>query len=226
MTPFELLSALFSIIIIDIILGGDNAVVIAMASRCLPEEQRKKAIIWGTVGAVAARAALTGVALFLLKVPLLHLVGGLFLIWIAVKLLTDRTEMDPEVKTGKSLFEAIKIIVVADLIMGVDNVIGVAGAAHGHFLLVVGGLAISVPIIVWGSSMILRLMVKFPAIIYIGAGVLTWTAGKMIAEDKIIHNLLRPYNNLYEIIIPAVITVIVILIGVKINSRPVEKAEM
>ncbi len=226
MSPFELFSALFAIIVIDIILGGDNAVVIAMASRCLPEEQRKKAILWGTVGAVAARASLTGIALFLLKIPYLQMVGGLFLVWIAVKLLTDRTEMDPNVKSGKSLFEAIKIIVAADLIMGVDNVIGVAGAAHGNFMLVVAGLAISVPIIVWGSTMILKLMVKFPAIIYIGAGILTWTAGKMITEDKMIHNLLKPYNNLYEIIIPAVITVIVTLIGMRINSKPVEKAEM
>lgn len=222
----ELVTALFSIIVIDIILGGDNAVVIAMASRSLPPEQRKKAIFWGTLGAVLARASLTGVALLLLEIPYLKLVGGLFLVWIAVKLLCDRRELEPGVKSGKSLFEAIKIIIVADLIMGIDNVIGVAGAAHGHFPLVVLGLAISVPIIVWGSTMILKLMVKFPAVIYIGAGVLAWTAGKMAAEDDLLHRLFRPYGNFHEIIIPLVTVAAVLLIGQRFNSRSAQKAEL
>lgn len=226
MSGLELVTALFSIVVIDIILGGDNAVVIAMASRSLPPEQRKKAILWGTLGAVMARASLTGVALLLLEIPYLKLVGGLFLVWIAIKLLCDQRELEPGVKSGKSLFEAIKIIIVADLIMGIDNVIGVAGAAHGHFPLVVLGLAISVPIIVWGSTMILKLMVKFPAIIYIGAGVLAWTAGKMAAEDDLLHRLFMPYGNLHEIIIPLVTVAAVLLTGQRFNRRAAKKAEM
>lgn len=226
MSGFEFFVALFSIVIIDIVLGGDNAIVIAMASRALPPEQRKKAILWGTIGAVAVRSALTGGALFLLRIPYLQLVGGLLLIWIAVKLLTQQKEDEKEIKSGKSLAEAIKIIIAADLIMGVDNIIAVAGAAHGNFYMVLAGLAISVPIIVWGSTFILKLMEKYPVIIYLGAGVLALTAGKMITADRTVYNVLTPRIPFHEVIIPLVVIMLVTLIGIRNNRKVVQKSEI
>ncbi|MCL6558462.1 MAG: TerC family protein [Firmicutes bacterium] len=215
----EFITALFSIIIIDIVLGGDNAIVIAMASRRLPAKQRKKAVILGTMGAVAVRSALTGAALFLLRIPYLLLAGGLLLIWIAVKLLHEQRDDEREIQAGSNMWEAIKIIVVADLIMGIDNVIGVAGAAHGDFLLLIAGLAISIPVIVWGSTFILSLMEKYPVIIFIGAAVLAWTAGKMITEDILAYKFLAPHIPFYETAIPLTVTALVILNGIKNNEK-------
>jgi len=207
--------AVISIIIIDIVLGGDNAIIIALASRALPSEQRKKAIIYGTLGAVVVRIALTGVALYLLKIPLLQFTGGVLLVWIAFKLLLE--EKNVECKEGKSLMDAVKIIVVADVVMGIDNVIAIAGAAHGSLLLVVLGLVISVPIIVWGSTVILKWLERFPVIVYIGAGVLAWTAGKMITADVIIYREVGQYIPYFDFAVPAVILLIVTGTGYYIN---------
>ncbi|RYD03948.1 hypothetical protein N752_17855 [Desulforamulus aquiferis] len=184
----QFLGALLTIIVIDIVLGGDNAIIIAMASKNLPVEQRKKAIIWGTFGAVAIRAALTVVALQLLKIPLLQFVGGLLLVWIALKLLKQDHQCDVNVKAGCTLREAIQTIIIADVVMGVDNVLAIAGAAHGSVTLVIMGLAISVPIIVWGSTLVLKLMDRYPIVTQIGAGVLAWTAGSMISMIELLTN--------------------------------------
>lgn len=178
----ETLTALAMIVLIDLVLAGDNAIVIGLAARNLPKEQQKKAIIWGTVGAVVIRAAATLAVVWLLKIPGLMLVGGLFLVWIAYKLLVDDKDHG-KVKAGASLMAAIRTIVIADAVMGIDNVLAVAGAAHGDFLLVVIGLLISVPIMVWGSTVVLKIMDRFPSAIYIGAGVLALTAGKMITGE-------------------------------------------
>ncbi|GLH63776.1 TerC family protein [Parageobacillus sp. G301] len=177
----EFLSALLSIVIIDLVLAGDNAIVIGLAARNLPKHQQKKAVIWGTVGAVVIRALATLFVVWLLKVPGLLLIGGILLVGIAYKLLVE--EKGHDVEAGGSLWEAIRTIIIADALMGLDNVLAVAGAAHGSFLLVILGLLISVPIMVWGSTLILKWIERFPIIITIGAGVLAWTASKMIVDE-------------------------------------------
>jgi len=175
-------SVLLTIVITDLVLAGDNAIVIGLAARNLPHKNQKKAIILGTVGAIVVRSILTLVVVWLLKVPGLLLLGGLLLIRIAYKLLVDEKDHD-NLKAGENLIGAIKTIIVADAVMGVDNVLAVAGAAHGSFFMVVLGLLISVPIVVWGSTIILKWIECFPVIIYIGSGVLAWTSSKMIAEE-------------------------------------------
>lgn len=183
----EFLSALLAIIVIDLVLAGDNAIVIGLAARRLPKDQQKKVIIWGTVGAIGIRALATLVVVWLLKIPGLLLVGGILLLWIAYKLLTD--EKGHDVKEGNNFWEAIRTIIIADALMGLDNVLAVAGAAHGSFLLVILGLIVSIPIVVWGSTLILKFVERFPIIITLGAAVLAWTASKMIVEEP----FLEPY---------------------------------
>lgn len=178
----EFWTALLSIVIIDLLLAGDNAIVIGLAARNLPKHQQKKAVVWGTVGAVVIRALATIFVVWLLKIPGLLLVGGVLLVWIAYKLLVEGKGHD-DVEAGGSLWEAIRTIIIADALMGLDNVLAVAGAAHGSFLLVILGLLISVPIMVWGSTLILKWIERFPIIITIGAGVLAWTAAKMIVDE-------------------------------------------
>lgn len=182
-------SALLAIILIDLVLAGDNAIVIALAARSLPTHLQKKAIIWGTVGAIVVRSAMTVGVVWLLKVPGLMLVGGLALVWIAYKLIADDGGDEHSGPVASTFWGAMKTIVIADAIMGVDNVLGVAGAAHGSFDLVVIGLLISIPIVVFGSTLVLKLVERFPAIMYVGAAVLAFTAGKMVVNEK----LLAPY---------------------------------
>ena len=180
-------SALLAIILIDLVLAGDNAIVIALAARNLPKHLQSKAIIWGTVGAIVVRTMMTLVVVWLLKIPGLILVGGLGLLWIAYKLIADQGDGDDEHGPAATTFwGAMKTIVVADALMGIDNVLGVAGAAHGAMDLVVLGLLISVPIVVFGSTMVLKLVDRFPAIIYVGAAVLAWTAASMITNEPIL----------------------------------------
>ena len=183
----EFLSALLAIIVIDLVLAGDNAIVIALAARNLPRQLQRRAIIWGSLGAVVVRSSLTVAVLWLLGVPGLMLAGGLLLVWIAYKLLagSDNGGGDHEVAPAKSFWAAMRTIVVADAVMGLDNVLAVAGAAHGSVLLVVTGLLISIPIVVWGSTLILHWLERFPALLYIGGAVLAWTAAKMIADEPL-----------------------------------------
>ena len=182
--------ALGSIILLDILLGGDNAVVIAMAANKLPANLRRKAILIGTGGAVVIRLVMTLIAVWLLTIPFLQALGGLILLPIAVKLLVP-AEQEENVTASDSLMGAIKTIIIADAAMGVDNVLAIAGASHGSFLLVACGFLISIPIIVGGSTIIGKLMDRFPVILYAGAGLLGWTAGSMIGHDKILGTLLQ-----------------------------------
>ena len=175
-------SALLAIILIDLVLAGDNAIVIALAARNLPAPLQKKAIIWGTVGAITVRSAMTLVVVWLLKIPGLMLVGGLGLLWIAYKLLADQGGESHDGPVVSTFWGAMKTIVVADALMGIDNVLGVAGAAHGAMDLVVIGLLVSVPIVVLGSQVVLKLVERFPSIIHLGAAVLAFTAAKMIVN--------------------------------------------
>lgn len=176
-------SALLAIILIDLVLAGDNAIVIALAARNLPEHLKKKAIIWGTVGAIAVRSAMTVGVVWLLKIPGLMLIGGLGLVWIAYQLLADQGEEAHDGPAASTFMGAMKTIIVADALMGVDNVLGVAGAAHGAFDLVVIGLLVSVPIVVFGSTVVLKLVERFPIIIQLGSAVLAFTAAKMIVSE-------------------------------------------
>ncbi|MBM7554024.1 TerC family protein [Thalassobacillus pellis] len=213
---WELFQSIFIIIGIDIILGGDNAIVIALASRKLPESQRNKAIFFGTGLAIVVRVLLTAIALYLLHIPFLKFVGGLLLIYIAVKLLTENDE-DPNIKAGDSLISAVKTIVFADIVMGFDNVLAIAGASHDNLLLVVTGLLVSVPIIVWGSKIILSLMEKFPTLVYIGAGILAYTASEMILEEK----RLQPFFQQMEgitFLLPFLIILLVLAWGHRSNQ--------
>jgi YjbE family integral membrane protein len=179
-------SALLAIILIDLILAGDNAIVIALAARNLPSHLQKKAIVWGTVGAIAVRSVMTVGVVWLLKIPGLMLVGGLGLLWIAYKLLADQGDKEHTGLVANTFWGAMKTIIVADALMGVDNVLGVAGAAHGSFDLVIIGLLVSVPIVVFGSTMVLKLVERFPVIIKLGAAVLAFTAISMIAKEPFI----------------------------------------
>lgn len=187
--------AVGQIIMIDILLGGDNAIVIALACRNLPPELRTKGIIWGTVGAIALRVVLIFFALTLLSIPYLKLVGAVLLIWIGIKLLVPEDDDHGKITASDKLMTAIKTIIVADLVMSVDNVIGISAAAQGvghegHQLsLVIFGLLVSVPIIVWGSSVVLKIMDRFPLVITFGGMLLGWIAGTLAVTDPV----LAPY---------------------------------
>lgn len=182
--------AVLQIIAIDILLGGDNAVVIALACRKLPEDQRRRGIMWGVAGAIALRVVLIFFALQLLALPYLKVVGALLLLWIGVKLLQpEDDDAHGNVEGSANLLGAIKTIIVADAVMSLDNVIAVAGAARGHLGMVVFGIVISIPIIVWGSQFVLKLMDRFPVVITLGAALLGWIAGDMIMSDVAV----KPY---------------------------------
>ncbi len=176
-------SALLAIVLIDLVLAGDNAIVIALAARNLPAHLKSKAIVWGTVGAIVVRSLMTLGVVWLLKIPGLMLIGGLGLVWIAYQLLVDHDSAEHHDPAANTFWGAMKTIIVADALMGIDNVLGVAGAAHGAFDLVIIGLLISVPIVVFGSSMVLKLVGRFPWIIQLGAAVLAFTAAKMIVAE-------------------------------------------
>ncbi|HEX7888514.1 MAG TPA: TerC family protein [Ramlibacter sp.] len=186
-------SALLAIILIDLVLAGDNAIVIALAARSLPPEHRNKAIVWGTVGAIVVRSVMTLGVVWLLKVPGLMLVGGLGLLWIAYKLISQDEGGDDHGPMATTFWGAMKTIIVADALMGVDNVLGVAGAAHGSMDLVVIGLLVSVPIVVFGSKIVLRLVERFPIIIQAGAAVLAFTAAKMIIGEPLLDPVFDPH---------------------------------
>lgn len=178
--------AVLQIIIIDILLGGDNAVVIALACRSLPEEQRKKGIFWGVFGAVGLRVVLTIFAVTLLAIPYLKIIGGLLLFWIGIKLILPQDDGEHEIDASTSLAGAIKTIIVADFVMSLDNVIAVAAAAKDSWLLIIFGLVVSVPIIVWCSQLVLKLMERFPIIITLGGALLGYIAGDMMLRDPAI----------------------------------------
>lgn len=181
----DVISGLMAIVLLDLVLAGDNAIVIALAARRLPGRLQRRAVFWGTFGAIAVRVVLTSVVVYLLKLPGLMLVGGLVLLPIAWKLLAHDGD-DPEISAADSFWSALRTIIVADALMGMDNVLAIAGASRGHLGLVVAGLLISVPLVVWGSTLILRMIVRFPIIVYVGAAAIAWTAGRMIGHDPVL----------------------------------------
>lgn len=179
-------SALLAIVLIDLVLAGDNAIVIALAARTLPPALRRRAIVWGTVGAILVRAAMTIGVVWLLKIPGLMLLGGIGLVWIAYRLLAEQESGTAHGAVPTTFWGAMKTIIVADALMGIDNVLGVAGAAHGSFDLVAIGLLVSVPIVVFGSSLVLKLVERFPVVIQLGAAVLAFTAARMIVGEPLL----------------------------------------
>jgi YjbE family integral membrane protein len=202
-----------AIVLLDLTLAGDNALVIALAVRNLPRRQQWQGRLWGTFGAVALRVLFIGIITFILRIPLLQAVGGLVLCWIGVKLLTQQVETH-DVRHGGTLFEAIWIIIVADVIMSLDNVLAVAAAAHGDMLLVIFGVGLSIPIVIWGSGILARLMGRFPWIVTLGAGVLGWVSGEMILKDRVVRaSLGESVVDAFEWVLPVVLGIGVIVVG-------------
>ena len=206
-TP-EFWLALLQIIVINIVLSGDNAVVIALASRSLPPAQQKKAILFGSIGAIVLRIVLTFFAVYLLSLPYLKFAGAALLLWIGMSLLKG-DDGDADLEGHSNLGAAIKTIIVADLVMSLDNVIGVAAAAKGNLLLLVVGLAVSIPLIIYGSTLILKLMNRFPVIITIGAALLGWVAGEMAFSDPSIGAWAENHHNLH--LIPPVLCALLVV---------------
>jgi len=223
MDPASFLSALLAIVVIDLVLAGDNAIVIALAARSLPPALQKRAIVWGAIGAIGVRSLMTVIVVWLLHIPGLLLGGGLALLWIAYRLLVPGADgKDKHGAAPATFWGAMRTIVIADAVMGLDNVLAVAGAAHGSYLLVVAGLAISVPIVVWGSTVVLKVVDRFPGAVYLGAGVLVWTAAKMIGAEP----LLKPWLDatpllgaLLYLAIPAVLGVAFVKNQRRLQSR-------
>ena len=204
---YEFLAALGAIVIIDLVLAGDNAIVIALAVRNVPKHLQRSAIMWGTVGAIGVRASLTMVVVWLLRVPGLMAVGGALLVWIAYRLLSpsgaghDAARAD----AAHGFWGALRTIIVADALMGLDNVLAVAGAAHGSFLLVLLGLLVSIPIVIWGSTLMLRFVERFPVFVYLGAGVLAVTAVRMVTGEPILQDALADDRWIVPLLYPAVV---------------------
>jgi len=220
----EFLALLGSVILINIVLSGDNAVVIALASRNLPPEQQKKAIFWGSFGAIAMRVILTLIAVSLLKIPFIQLIGGLLLIWIAIKLLMEEKGDGHCDLDADCLMAAIKTIIFADLVMSIDNVIAVAGATRGNIPLLIFSLVISIPLIMWGSNLIMRLMERYPIIVTLGAALLGYTAGEMILADVYVAGRLHNGLQFLHTAIPAITTLGVVAVGWMLKKKQHDKA--
>lgn len=184
------LAALAQIMLVNIVLSGDNAVVIALAARNLPAEHQKKAILWGSGGAIVMRVGLTVIAVELLKIPFLQAIGGVLLVWIAIQLLVEEEEEEGSHHAHADLFGAVKTILIADVVMSLDNTLAIAGVAKGNWTLLITGLALSIPLIVVGSTVIMKIMDRFPVVVYVGAALIAWTAGEMIDSDKAIQPFL------------------------------------
>jgi YjbE family integral membrane protein len=216
----DFLLGIGKIVLIDLALAGDNALVIALAVRTLSPRQQFQGRIWGTVGAVALRLAFIFIVTYLLAVPLLQVVGGLLLVWIALKLvLQSDTHEGDKVKQGTTLLGAIWVILVADVIMSLDNVIGVAAAAEGDMRLVVFGIALSIPIVVWGSGVLARLMNRYPWIILVAGGILGEVAGKMMLHDQFIINRFGDSPDAVEFALRIGLAIAIMLVGWLVSRR-------
>lgn len=212
--------AVVQIIAIDIVLGGDNAVVIALACRHLPEKQRNLGIFWGVFGAIALRVVLIFFALSLLTIPYLKIIGACLLIWIGIKLLQPEPVGDGhDVAASTTLLGAIKTIIVADAVMSFDNVIAIAGAAKDSMGLVIFGLAFSVPIIVWGSKLVMKLMDRYPITIVIGAALLGWIAGDMMVTDEVTRDWVIHNATYLQWLVPILAVLVVVITGKRLAAR-------
>jgi YjbE family integral membrane protein len=214
----DFMVGLLKIIWINILLSGDNAVVIALAARGLPPHQQKQAIMFGSGAAVALRIGLTIVAAWLLELQGLQVIGGILLLWIGAQLLADEEESDEDAKEHANMMSAVRTILIADLVMSLDNVIGVAAAAKGDQVLLILGLAISIPLVIFGSSMMIKLMERFPAIITAGAALIGWVGGETVASDVLLRDF-SAANPWFHMTAAAAGAVIVIGWGRYMESR-------
>ncbi len=223
----EFWASLLQIVAIDILLGGDNAVVIALACRNLPEIQKKRAMLLGVAGAVGVRLALMFFALSLLKVAYLKMVAALFLFWIGVNLLGGEAKEGESTKGNETLFSAIRTIIVADAVMSLDNIVGVAGAARDDMMLVALGISISVPIILWGSRFVLTLMDRFPVLVTAGAGLIGWISGSMLVSDAAYEKWVRAEMNYLSWASPFLLALMTVVIGKwRASRRAVESRDL
>lgn len=223
-------AALFQIVMVDILLGGDNAVVIALACRKLEHRQRIQGILWGTAGAIGLRVVLIAFALVLLEIPMLKVVGGLLLLWIGVKLLLPDHDEHGNISAGTSVWSAVRTILVADLVMSLDNVLGIAGAAENavaehQLAYVMFGLLFSVPIIIWGSTLVLKLIDRYPVVVTFGAGLLGWIAGGMFVSDVFVVDQIGQVSAAVKITAEVVGAVLVVLLGKWYAGRKVAAKE-
>ncbi len=207
--------------LVNIILSGDNAVVIALAARSLPEKQQKKAVIWGSVAAISMRVILTIVALSLLKIAYLKIVGSFFLLWIAIKLISPEAEQGHgEIEEQNTLTAAIRTILLADLVMSLDNVLAVAAAAKGNNLLLMLGLMVSIPLVIFGSTLILKVMERTPLIVTLGSALLGWVSGEMLVTDPALESVFNnPSLSVYGELIPLATAGIVVAVGRWLNHQ-------
>jgi len=217
-------AALLKIIGIDIVLSGDNAVVIALACRSLPEEQRKLGVLFGSGGAIVLRIILTFFAVYLMNLPYLKIVGALLLLWIGIKLILPDDEHGEAISAHDNLIAAVRTIIIADFVMSLDNVIGIAAAANGSIPLIVIGLLISIPIIVFGSTLILKVMDRFPIIITVGGGLLGYVAGEMAVTDNAITGWIEHNAAYLHIWLPVLGAVFVVAVGKWLASRQERKS--
>lgn len=191
--PAHFLSGLFAIVLIDLVLAGDNAIVIALAARKLPHRLQTQAIFWGTFGAIVVRILMTTAVMYVMKIPGLSLAGALVLLPIAWKLLASADD-DPHIEPAAGFWAAMRTIIIADALMGLDNVLAIAGAARDHLGLVVLGLLISVPLVVWGAQLILKLIERYPLLVYLGAAAIAWTSARMIAHEHFTRAWFRAHD--------------------------------
>ncbi len=212
-------TALLKIIGVNIVLSGDNAVVIALAARSLPPAQQKRAIFWGSAAAILMRIVLTMFAVALLQFAWLKLLGSVLLLWIGVKLLSEGDDGDGGIKSHGSMFDAIKTILIADLVMSLDNVIAVAAAAKGDWTLVIIGLAISIPLIIYASTILIKVMEKYPVVITIGAALIGWVAGEMAWDEQVIKPFTSQYPHWFEYLAAAVGALFVVGTGKYLAGR-------
>lgn len=225
-TSIDFWSAVLQIIAIDIVLSGDNAVVIALACRNLTPEQRRKGIFWGVTGAVGLRVVLTAFAALVMNLPWLKFAGGLLLLWIAVKLMLPEEEDGHDIAPASHLWGAVRTIIIADFVMSLDNVIGVAGAAGGSLGLLLFGLAVSIPLIVWSSQLILRWMERWPVIVLLGAGLLGYVAAQMICSDPGLLGFLPPLPDWSPKAAGAVGALLVVVVGRWLEQRILAKQDV
>ena len=215
--------SVLQIIAIDILLGGDNAIVIALACRRLPEAQRKQGIFWGVVGAIALRVILIFFALQLLAIPFLKIVGGALLLWIGIKLLQPEDDGEHgKIEGSTHLWGAIRTIIIADAVMSLDNVIAVAAAAKGDLALVIFGILISIPIVVWGSKFVLKLMDRLPIVITFGGALLGWIAGDMLLGDAVVKPYLEGQPGWLKYVASTAGALLVVAVGTWLAKRAVQ----
>lgn len=221
----DLVARVLSIVIIDLVLSGDNALVIAMASHRLPPRQRRWAIIFGGAGAIGLRILFTALAVYLLVVPFLQAIGGVLLTWIAYKLLRQETEEEVHIEAKDSLIAAVQTIIVADAVMSLDNILAVGGAAHGSVELLLFGLLLSMPLLLFGSSLIARLMNRLPWLTLVGAMVLTVTAARMIVDDRIVDEVIGEEMHSFALLALAVVLTLIVMIPTFIRRRRAGRRE-